>query len=311
MSMFYTRLARELAIPVVSAVAIVVTITSTAAAQAKTRAPSSGAGVSRSGMEQGEAVIAVRSDVRLQMKGTGGATKAQVTAIGEAIRAKMAGLKRCYGKLVAQDPAAAVGAFQLVITFGKRRFPVLEYADTNKGHVGLQKCIEKSLGRADMQGAKRPAAAILTLDFANTRARGQAAMERAFDPAASVKVTTAEDGSLNASWKTEDGKLAFRVRGRSSSADSDTVAAVLGGLKGAYGSFLDCRRRAGKRGTSPAGETVTDVRLRAKGRASGKNRSSTLKLALAATCIERVYGRLRFEGARARSRVEVTVIFSE
>jgi len=297
--------------PSASAVAVIaVIVTYTWSVQAQKEAPSHKAGVSQRRMEQGEAMITVRSDVRLEMKGTRGATKAQVTAIGEAIRGKMVELKKCYGKLVAEDPAAAVGAFRLVVAFeNKRRLPVLEYPDTNPKHVGLLKCIERSLGEATFRGAKRPAAAILRLDFANTRAQGQATVDRANDASASVKVTTSADGSLAAAWKTEDGKLALRVSGTSSSSDRDTIAAVAGGLKRAYGAFLDCRRLAAKRGTSPAGKTVTDVRLKARERAIAKNRSTTLKLARAATCIERVIGRLRFKGAKTRSLVQVAVIF--
>lgn len=271
-----------------------------------------GKGVASSGMEQGEAVISVRTDVRVSMKGTRGATKKQVTAIGEAIRSKIQQLKICYGKLVSEDPAAAVGAFRLVISFkAKNDRPGLEFPRAGSSHAGLEKCIRKSLGTASLERADRPAAAILMLDFTNTRARGQELMEKASDPTSSVDVQTAGDGSLTASWKTENGKMAFQVAGKPPSADRDTVAAVLSGLRRAFGSFLDCRRRAGKRGMSPAGKTVSEVRLMRGGRASAKNLSSTLKLAPAATCIERVYRRLEFEGTKARSRVKVTVDFYE
>ena len=306
------RRAHRVALSVTSALAVVVAGGATAGAQAAKKPSRGQNGVSHSGMEQGEAVISVRSDVKLQMKGTRGATKAQVAAIGEAIRRKMPELKQCYGKLVSRDPTAAMGIYQLIISFEKNeKRPVLQYADTNRGHPKLQRCIQKTLGKASLRDADLPAAALLKLDFANTRARGQAAMERANDPLTSVRVETARDGSLSARWKTEDGKLAFRVTARSPAADRETVAVVLGGLRSAYGSFLDCRRRAGKRGASPAGETVTEVKLKARGRASAKNRSSTLELAPAAACIERIYRRLRFDGATARSRVSVTVIFSE
>jgi hypothetical protein len=263
-------------------------------------------------MEQGEAMISVRSDVRLSMKGTRGATKSQVTAIGEAIRSEMQRLKLCYGKLVAQDPAAAVGAFRFVISFlDKKKLPVLEFPGKGPRHAGLEECIRNSLGKASLDRDHRPAAAILMLHFSNTRARGEALMNEASDPTNSVEVKTAPDGSLGASWKNKNGGLSFEVTARPKDANRDTVAAVLSGLKSRFGSFLDCRRKAGKRGTSPAGKTVSDVRVLPRGKVKAKTLSSTLKLARAATCIEKVYKRLQFEGAAPRSRVRVTVEFFE
>src|SRR5690606_12725738 len=69
-------------------------------------------GVANSGMEQGEARITSRSDVRLSMESLPGTSGAAVTALGQRVGAKMAQIRRCYEQRVEEDPTV-VGTLRL------------------------------------------------------------------------------------------------------------------------------------------------------------------------------------------------------
>jgi hypothetical protein len=153
----------------------------------------------------------------------------------------------------------------------------------------------------------RPAAAIVTLQFDNTRARGQEAMEQRSAVADQVAVAE-RGGGFEAEWKSGDGKVGFNVRSAKSSA---AVEAVLRTLRDSYAGFADCRRRSEKDGKSPKGELEISLQLQHGGKAAGKVGGSTVAHERAVPCVERVLKRLKFDGAPAAQRVDVKVAFSE
>jgi hypothetical protein len=171
----------------------------------------------------------------------------------------------------------------------------------------LTKCVRKALDKAPLRKVPRPAAAIVTLQFDNTRARGQQAMEERSAVADKVAVVE-RDGGLEADWKSGDGKVGFTVR---SAKSSEAVEAVLRTLRDSYAGFADCRRRSEKDGKSPKGELEVRLQLQRGGKGVAKVGTSTVAHERAVPCVERVLKRLKFDGAPPAQRVDVKVAFSE
>ncbi len=273
----------------------------------------SSGGVARSGMEQGEAVVAVRSDISLAIKGTGGTTKSNLAALGEAVRSKIPALKSCYKDVIEKSPIV-VGKLQVVIDFsGKTKRPKLEFPYRQKVAPALESCIQKTLGKASLNPQNRPAAAVIILDFSNTRARGQRILDtkkKQGEDQTLIGVKTNDAGMLESKWSTSDGKVAFIVTAETS-ISKEQVAGVQGVLKNYVGRFLDCRRRSCKGGTSPAGDATIDLRVRRDGKASMKIRSITIAHQRAPKCLESTFRKIKFEKQSAPFRLTVIVRFAE
>ncbi|HEX4353274.1 MAG TPA: hypothetical protein VHZ95_10175, partial [Polyangiales bacterium] len=63
-------------------------------------------------MSQGEASIAVRSDVKLGVKGTGGTTAERLNKLGQTVGDQMGEIRACYRKQVAVSPQV-IGALRV------------------------------------------------------------------------------------------------------------------------------------------------------------------------------------------------------
>jgi hypothetical protein len=270
-------------------------------------------GVARSGMEQGEAVVAVRSDISLAIRGTGGTTKINLAALGEAVRSKIPDLKACYTDVIEKSPIV-VGKLQIVIDFsGKAKHPELKFPNGQNVAPALESCIQKTLGKASLNPKNRPAAAVIILDFTNTRARGQRMLntkKRQGEEQTLVGVKTNSAGLLESKWSTSDGKVAFIVTAETS-VPKEQIASVQGVLKNYVGRFLDCRRRCSKGETSPAGDATLDLRVRRSGEASMKIRSITIAHKRAPKCLERTFRKIEFERPTAPVRLTVIVRFAD
>lgn len=270
-------------------------------------------GVARSGMKHGEAVVAVRSDISLAIKGTGGTTKANLAALGEAVRSKIPALKACYSDVVEKSPIV-VGKLQIVIDFSnKAKRPKLDYPDRQDASPALKSCIEKTLGKTSLNPRNRPAAAVIVLDFSNTRARGQRILEtnqRRGEEQALVDVKTNDAGMLESKWSSSDGRVAFTIIAKTS-VSSEQVVGVQRVLRNHVGRFLDCRRRSSKGGTSPAGDATLDLHVRRSGEASMKVRSITIAHKRAPNCLERAFRKIKFDRPSAPFRVTVIVRFAD
>ncbi len=265
-------------------------------------------GVARSGMEHGQAKISVRSDVRLAIRGIKGTPSRSVDALAEAVRGRMPPLQACYGRLVAKRPTIA-GKLRVLVDFAaKRSKPSLalpEDADSE-----LNKCVRGVLGKMTLPAGHRPAAAIVHLDFSNTRARGQEKLDTRKTDLDGIEVTAAQDGTWETSWKSDGGEVTFVVTAESSM-PRDAVAGVQRALKNGIGAFLDCRRMAGKRGMPKTGPTVAQLRLRRHGDPVVKIRSSKLKNERAVRCIERALRRQQFDATPRPSQTTVEIRFGE
>jgi hypothetical protein len=207
-----------------------------------------------------------------------------------------------------------VGKLQIVIDFsGKSERPKLDFPGKKDAPPALKSCIQKTLGSASLNRKNRPAAAVIVLDFSNTRARGQRILEtkkRRGEEQTRIDVKTNDAGMLESNWSTSDGKIAFTVTAETS-VSSEKVASIQGVLKNHVGRFLDCRRRCSKGGTSPAGNATLDVRIRRNGQASMKIRSITIAHKRAPKCLERLFRKMKFESPSTPFRATLIVRFAD
>jgi hypothetical protein len=223
-------------------------------------------------MAQGEALINVRSDVKLGIKGTGGTTSANLQQLAAAIADRMPDVKTCYGKLVAQRPDT-VGSLAVRMTLDRgAAMPVLEVKEKEGSDPALTECVRHHLTQGSFQQVGRPAAVIVTLEFQNSRAQGQAAMRAHQERTDVVDVRPAAGGGFEASHAANDGRVSFVVRGTSSPA----VESVARDFKNRIALFVDCRRRASKN-QSPAGVTKVDMRITAGGVLDADVRSAAIE----------------------------------
>ncbi|MDH5671626.1 MAG: hypothetical protein OEZ06_05715 [Myxococcales bacterium] len=268
---------------------------------ASVQAQSSG----QSQMGQGQAAIQVRSDVKLGIKGTAGTNNERLQQLTEAVGDQMGAVKSCYRDLVKKRPTT-VGSFAIKLSLASGAKVGLEVKENGGSDADLRKCVEKVFRRAGYKGVDRPAAAIVSLEFANSRAEGQDEMVEHMRAADRVEVAERPEGGFEARWKEPAGRLEFVVVGKDS---MPAVEVALRTLRDNFAAFLDCRRRAEKDGKSPAGQIDVSLRLRRGGEASPKVTNSTVAHERGAKCVERKLRRLKFEDAPAAKSVDVQITF--
>jgi hypothetical protein len=267
-------------------------------------------GVASSGMAQGEAVINVRSDVKMAIKGTRATTTDRIDKLGKTVTDSMPDIRACYRELAAKRPTT-VGSLRVEITLEQGTkdvsVQVTEQAGSDRELTG---CVKKVLGKLPLQRLERPSAAIVTLEFSNSRAAGQGLVNEAAAKEAQTPVSTAADGRLHSQVVTGDGKVGFDVSGDSKLGE-EGVRAVLLALKSQFAGFLDCRRRSNKNGLSPAGEVEADLTLQRGGKANVKIGRCTVAHERAPICVERALEKVNYESAPPGKRAKVRVTFAE
>lgn len=267
-------------------------------------------GVANSGMEQGEARITSRSDVRLSMESLPGTSGAAVTALGQRVGAKMAQIRRCYEQRVEEDPTV-VGTLRLRFLLEARGRPRVEIDRDDVDDAPLLRCITRELERIDVAQLTRPTRAIVALELANTAARGvEASAARARE--ARQVAWTIEDGKPTSSGGTPDGRVRFRVVGQHREQAAAVVAAhraLLGVLPG----LMDCRRRSGRRGRAPGGDVSITMQIR-QGRApTGRVTRSTVRderrRGFTQSCLNQVLSGIEGPAAEGSGQVRVELHF--
>jgi hypothetical protein len=259
-----------------------------------------------SAMGQGEANINVRSDVKLAIKGTRSTTTVRLQQLTDVVTDQMPELRKCYRDLIAKRPTT-VGSIAIRITLEQGNDPPqVEIKETGGSEPDLTGCVRRVLTRAPFKKVERPAAAIATLEFENTRAKGQAEMEQRRETTERIDVREREGGGFEASWSANDGKVAFTV---GSGGSREAVEAALRTLRDSFAGFADCRRRSEKGGLSPAGDLEVQLQLQRGGKNSAKVTSSTVAHERAVPCVQRAFGRLKFADAPPGQRLDVRVTF--
>lgn len=229
-----------------------------------TAAQGGSGGVGNSGMDQGQARITSRADVRLSMESMRGTGRAAVTVLGQRVGAEMTRIRGCYEARVEEDPTIT-GVLRLRFLLEERGRPRVEVDRDGVDDGALVRCITRVLERLDIAQLSRPTRAIVALQLANTAARGAEASAERAQETRQVTLTMDGDGNPTSSGGTEDRRVRFTVTG--SGGDSGpAVAAAHRGLMTVLPGLMDCRRRSGRRGRAPAGELTATMRIQ-RGRA--------------------------------------------
>ena len=266
-------------------------------------------------MGQGEANIAVRSDVTLSVKGTGGTSSERLAKLGQAVSDQMGEIRTCYRQLV-KDAPEVMGKVRFKLRLdrpdkdnGKDKRPELEVLDQSAGAEPLLNCVTQVLTKAKYVDVGRPASAFLAMTFDNSRARGQAEMVQRAAKLAHVDVRDTLSGLREANWATEGDEVTFRVRADPAE-PSDAVGVVMNWVRRNYAAFLDCRRRSEQGGKSPEGDIQIEVNVDAKGHAKVKYGTITVEHARARTCTEPLFKRIAFDKPSAPLTAQVNVHFA-
>jgi hypothetical protein len=259
-------------------------------------------------MQQGEASIAVRSDVKLAVKGTGGTTSERLMKLGQAVGDQMGEIRACYRKQVANSPEV-IGALRIRIALGHTDKPELELSEQAGSSKELVACVSHALSKGKYRDVGRPAAAMLSLEFDNSRARGQAEMVERSAQMAHVVAQGAGDGSQQASWSTEGSEVRFTVRTAAGS-PAAALELLMRGFQSGYAAFLDCRRKCEKGGTSPEGDIEADLSLDRQALARMKLGAISVAHERAPACADRAFKRVRFDKPAAPLQAHVTVHFA-
>ncbi len=269
--------------------------------------------VAKSGMGQGEASINVRSDVKLGIKGTAGTTSERLAKLGQAVGAQMGEIRGCYRKQVAKSPEV-VGGLRLELALADGAKPKVNATDPDGGNPNggkeLATCVSHVLEKASFKDVGRPAAAVLSLDFDNSRAKGQSVMNERSAATSRVDTHAAADGRQEAVWATEDNAVTFTVR-----ADAQTphenVELVMRGFHSGYAAFLDCRRHSEKGGTSPEGDIEATLQIDKQGKAQSTLGKVTVANARAPKCAASSLRQVTFEKPTSTVHADVLIHFAK
>jgi hypothetical protein len=257
-------------------------------------------GVAESGMGQGHASVTTRSDVSVSLESVPGTSGPRIAALGRALTAAMPQIRACYAQAIQRVPVTQ-GRGRL-----RRDLPagVGTVLEDGRLETALLRCVGDRLSALPLDASLRPASAIVVLELDSTVAHGAAEVARRQAEADAVSVSR-ESGRPEASG--EGGAVRFAVRADSEAGD-ELVAEATRVVRSALPGLLDCRRRAGRRGRSPAGTLTFSVVLRGETAPSAAARGATVADPMAprcvATAISRAHRRPALGGA-----VELEVSF--
>jgi hypothetical protein len=258
-------------------------------------------------MGQGEASIAVRSDVKLGVKGTGGTTAERLSNLGQRVGDQMGEIRACYRKQVASSPQV-IGALRVRIALDKGDKPTVEVTEQQGSSPEMVACVARALEKGHYHDVGRPAAAILSLEFDNSRAKGEAAMAERKEKLGHTESASA-DGGHSATWSSDGGQLRFDVR-TDAGAPSGSVDLVMRAFQSGYAAFLDCRRKCEQGGVSPEGDIEAELNVDQKARAQTQLGAISVRHQRAPGCADRAFKRLKFESPQEPLHAHVTVHFA-
>lgn len=257
-------------------------------------------------MGQGQANINVRSDVTLGIEGARSTPSHRLQQIAEAATDQMPNLRKCYRELSAKRPTAA-GAVAVRVSLEAGSAPATLELKVRPGtDAEVARCVQSVLSKAGFRKVERPAAAVLSLEFDNSRAKGEQAMVERQKAAEQVAIQDRTAGGYEARWAADDGKVAFRVANPSA---RDGIESTLVKLREGFAGFADCRRRSEQGGKSPAGSLVAELRIAPKVKAQAKVLSSSVAHPRAIPCVERALHALRFEAGSVATKLELEITF--
>ncbi len=256
-------------------------------------------------MDQGEARITARSDVRMGIESGPGTSGNKLQDMMTSVSSKLGAVRQCYATVTAERPTVE-GSMRIRVLLPRGRGAVeLRFEDNSVEDRQLTRCIRHHLSRANFDIVQRPANVIVALDFTNTAAQGIHETRARSAEEAQVAMTRNGEGQLVAEGGTAE--VRYRIVGAGDAADQ--VSAVHRGLRAGIAGLLDCRRRAGRRQMDPAGDVTLRLNIPRRGRVQTRTRNATVRDERAPNCLGRAIRQHRF-GPEAAGRIDVTFTFS-
>lgn len=248
-------------------------------------------------IDQGEARITARSDVRMAVESGPGTSGQRLQALARVITDQMGAVRQCYAT-VAEERPQIQGELKIRVSVPQSGPVQISVGRNTVGDEELTRCITSALSRAEYGGVQSPASAFAAIEFANTAAEGvERTAERRAEEAV-VEVSRTAEGRFRATGGTPTGELTFTVTG-DDAATRDAVAAMQRALRGAIPSMLDCRRRASSRGQNPEGDVTLALTVRRDGRGQARAGESTVRNDNARRCLSRALAQARFAAGAA------------
>lgn len=267
-------------------------------------------GVGGTGMGQGAASITTRSDVRLALESERGTSNERLQGIGRAVGLKMGEVRACYARAAAADPTVT-GELRLRIALdGARGRPTVEITTDLLTNDALQACVLTALRAVDLAGVEGPAAAIVSLEFANSAARGTQLVQDSRARQASAVGTNAQ-GQAQVQGSTGEREVSYEVTAADAGTDAAAIAAVQRALTDGLAGLLDCRRRAGRRGASPAGTIALDAELGATNLRNVAAVTSTVRDPNGGACAARALAQMPLPPSPHPGRVHIVLTFTD
>jgi hypothetical protein len=255
-------------------------------------------------MGQGEAAIGVRSDVTVAIEGARSTPANRLQQITDVATDRVSELRSCYRELASKRPTASGGVAVRVTLEPDRKPPLFEIKEQPGTDPDVTRCVKRELEKAAWRKVERPASAVITLEFQNSRAKGEQEMAELRQAADQVEIRARDGGGYEAAWATPDGSLSFLV---SNPKSPDGLEPVLRKLRDAFAGFADCRRRAEQGGRSPAGNVEVELALASRGKTRSKVISSSVAHPRAIPCVERVLGGLNLEAPSSTKPLPLAV----
>lgn len=261
-------------------------------------------------MGQGAASITTRSDVRLALESDRGTNNERLQAIGRAVGLKMAEVRACYTRAAAADPTVT-GELRLRVALdGARGRPTVEITTDLLANDALQSCVLGALRVVNLHAVERPAAAIVSLEFANSAARGTQAVHDSRERQVAAVGTNAQ-GQAQAQGTTGEREISYAVTAVGAATTAAEVGAVQRAITDGLAGLLDCRRRAGRRGASPAGVVTVTAEIGGHNLRNAAAASSTVGDANSGRCVERALEQMPLPPGNHSGQVRIVVTFRD
>ncbi|HJK95829.1 MAG TPA: hypothetical protein RMF84_01345 [Polyangiaceae bacterium LLY-WYZ-14_1] len=251
--------------------------------------------------------VTSRADVEVRVDSGAGVDSERLLDWAEAVGRQSTALRQCYGDRLEED-ATIEGRLRVEVALRpRRRRPALRVTVDELDDDRLQRCIERRLVRVRMDDLEHPETVFVELTFRHSLAGATRAMEarmrrarEAFD--AGLAVTRLPDGRVQAAGQSGNGLVRFRGEGP----DEGTARRLAALTHSRLSALFDCRRRAGRRGASPAGELVLRLDVAEDGTVRGRVVRHTVATPGADRCVADAFtDRPAADPQETRGRVSV------
>ncbi len=194
------------------------------------------------------------SDVLFSLESERHTSAARLQALSDTLTPRFEALRVCYRTALRARPSVT-GKIKVRISVVDGALMSLAVVEDNTSDAPLLACVLDVLRGASVTAVPRPASAVAVMSFHNTGASGALAAEGRAATAQAVDVQRA-NGIPTARGQVTN--IDLLVEGAADTPD-DAVIDSFRVVRAQTSSLFDCRRRAGRRGRSPAG--IVELRL--------------------------------------------------